>query len=72
MNSIDNYGTHCAYTKCNYREIYSLRATGENGAKFFRRLGACASRHIGAPHAFLNKRNLTYYILRTHESRNRK
>ena len=44
-----------------------MRITEESGAKFSRRLSVCASRHIGAPYANLNKRYLLKYRPMTYE-----
>ena len=49
-----------------------MQNTNENGAKSFKRLSAHASRHIGAPYAFLNTRYFFYYVSRTDEPRNKK
>ena len=61
MDSTDIFGTQCAHLKRSYREIDCMQLTEENGAKLFRRLNACASRHIGAPDAHLNTRYLVYH-----------
>ena len=65
--SFETFDTYCAQTFYNYRKFQCMRVAEQNKAKLFRRLSTCAFRHIGAPYASLNTRNLVYYWLTANE-----